>query len=325
MSTFVLIHGAWHGAWCWEKVVPLLEAEGHRVVAPDLPGHGYDQTPLGEVTLQRYADRICEILKSESEPVILVGHSMGGMAITQAAEACPESIEALVYLCAFLPANGESLQYWAEQMGESLVASNMVLSQDQASVTVSNAFIIEAFYGDCDAEDAAVAKSRLQPQAVAPIVAPVSTSEESYGRVRRYYIECLQDRAIPIGMQRAMQDALPCQSVLNMNTSHSPFLSAPQALAANLSSLHPEKRAECNCQPPKQMKDSSQTKKDIMPSIQTGYIDDLIPLSLRPDVLVLLPALAQFPLPRQQIRADTAVRNTTINPIHKPIPGYDHE
>jgi pimeloyl-ACP methyl ester carboxylesterase len=237
MSTFVLIHGAWHGAWCWEKVVALLEAEGHRVVAPDLPGHGSDQTPLSEVTLQGYADRICELLATEAEPVILVGHSMGGMAITQAAEACPERIQALVYLCAFLPSNGESLQYWAEQMGESLVAPNMVLADDQLTATVRDEFILEAFYGDCSSEAAELAKSRLQPQAVAPIVTPVSTSEEKFGRVRRHYIECLQDRAIPIAKQRAMQEALPCQSVLSMNTSHSPFLSTPEVLVASLISL----------------------------------------------------------------------------------------
>jgi pimeloyl-ACP methyl ester carboxylesterase len=215
-------------------VVPLLEAEGHRVVAPDLPGHGNDPTPLSEVSLQRYADRVCQALAAESEPVILVGHSMGGMAITQAAESCPERIQALVYLCAFLPSNGESLHYWAEQMGESLVAPNMVLADDQVSATVSDEFIIEAFYGDCDPGEAALAKSRLQPQAVAPIVTPVSTSEENFGRVKRYYVECLQDRAIPIGMQRAMQGSLPCHSVLTLDSSHSPFLSVPEALADTL-------------------------------------------------------------------------------------------
>jgi pimeloyl-ACP methyl ester carboxylesterase len=237
MSTFVLIHGAWHGAWCWDKVVPVLEAEGHRVIAPDLPGHGSDQLPLSEVTLQGYADRICQILAAEAEPVILVGHSMGGIAITQAAEACPDSIQALVYLSAFLPSSGESLEYWAKQMAESLVAPNMLVAEDQVSVTVSDEIIIDAFYGDCHPEEAQLAKSRLLPQALAPIVSPVTTSEEKFGRVKRYYIECLQDRAIPIGMQRSMYGAVPCQSVLSMNTSHSPFLSVPEVLAASLMSV----------------------------------------------------------------------------------------
>ena len=78
MAIFLLIHGAWHGGWCWRKVVPLLEADGHRALAPDLPGHGKDETPLTEVTLASYSDRICEIAGAQPGPIILVGHSMGG-------------------------------------------------------------------------------------------------------------------------------------------------------------------------------------------------------------------------------------------------------
>ncbi|MBA3922407.1 MAG: alpha/beta fold hydrolase, partial [Nostocaceae cyanobacterium] len=109
MSTCILIHGAWHSSWCWNKVATLLEQAGHKVIAPDLPSHGKDKTPIREVTLQSYTDRICEILTELIEPVILVGHSMGGLVITQVAEQCPDKIEKLVYLCAFLPGNGESL------------------------------------------------------------------------------------------------------------------------------------------------------------------------------------------------------------------------
>lgn len=54
MSTYVLVHGAWHGAWCWKYVTPLLENEGHKVVAPDLPGHGEDKTPIADITLEAY-------------------------------------------------------------------------------------------------------------------------------------------------------------------------------------------------------------------------------------------------------------------------------
>ena len=78
MSTYILIHGAWHGAWCWDKVISLLKKEGHAAVALDLPGHGDDKTPIAEVTLQAYADRVCEVTSAQSEPVILVGHSLGG-------------------------------------------------------------------------------------------------------------------------------------------------------------------------------------------------------------------------------------------------------
>ena len=85
MSTSILVHGAWHGSWCWDKVVPLLEQADHQVQALDLPGHGQDKTPLREVTLATYTNCVCEALDAQTEPVILVGHSPGGLAITQAA------------------------------------------------------------------------------------------------------------------------------------------------------------------------------------------------------------------------------------------------
>ena len=88
MATYVLVHGAWHGAWCWNKVAPLLEAKGHTVVAPDLPGHGDDDTPRAGVTLESYAKKVADVVSAQDEKVILVGHSMGGIAITAGAEWC---------------------------------------------------------------------------------------------------------------------------------------------------------------------------------------------------------------------------------------------
>ena len=78
MSTYVLIHGSWHGGWCWDKTVALLKEAGHQALAPDLPGHGQDKTPVAEITLARFVARVGEILEAQPEPVILVGHSMGG-------------------------------------------------------------------------------------------------------------------------------------------------------------------------------------------------------------------------------------------------------
>src|SRR5688572_25619526 len=121
MSTYVMIHGAWHGGWCWDKVRRRLEDAGHRVVTPDLPGHGDDRTETAAVTLDAYAGRVCEALDAQAEPVILVGHSMGGVIITAAAERRPEKVRALVYLCAFLPGDGDTLMALANQDPSTLV------------------------------------------------------------------------------------------------------------------------------------------------------------------------------------------------------------
>ena len=89
ISTYILVHGAWHGGWCWDKVVPLLEARGHTVLAPDLASLGNDRTPLAEVSLAGWRDQIVDLISAQTEPVILVGHSRGGVVISEIAEKNP--------------------------------------------------------------------------------------------------------------------------------------------------------------------------------------------------------------------------------------------
>lgn len=230
MSTYLLVHGAWHGGWSWRKVVPLLEAKGHRALAPDLPGHGNDRTPMATVTLKSYTDRICEIASQQQEPVILAGHSMGGIVISQAAEYCPEKIKALVYVCAFLPRNGDSLATWASQDRESMVNPSTTEPQSDGTIVVKPEYIREAFYGDCGHEDAAPAQSRLVAQSPAPFATPVQTTAERWGTIPRYYIECARDRAITLGLQREMQKHSPCRQSFSITTDHSPFFSAKEEL-----------------------------------------------------------------------------------------------
>jgi len=226
-----MVHGAWHSGWCWYKIVPLLEAQGHRVLAPDLPGHGDDKIEWRAVTLDSYTNRICEIARAQAEPVILVGHSMGGVAITQAAEDCPERVKALVYLCAFLPRNGESLMTWASQDHESRVNPSTTERKADGTVVFKPEYSREAFYGNCTDEDVALAQSRLVAQPGAPLGTPVKTSLERWGRIPRYYIECERDRAITQMLQREMQRNSLCQQTFSIDTDHSPFLSAPEQLA----------------------------------------------------------------------------------------------
>jgi pimeloyl-ACP methyl ester carboxylesterase len=237
MSTYVLIHGAWHGSWCWDKVVPLLEKEGHNVITPDLPGHGNDKSPIPEISLQAYANRVCEVVDAQSEAVILVGHSMGGIVITQAAEYRPEKIKKLVFLAAFLLKSGEFLLQYAEPDTDSLVLPNLIMAGDESYSTWKEDALKEALYGDCSEDDVTRAKSLLVPQASAPLETPVNTTPHNFGRLPRVYITCNRDRAISPSIQEKMYNNLPCENVINMDTSHSPFLSAPEELVGHLISL----------------------------------------------------------------------------------------
>ncbi len=237
MSTFVLVHGAFVGGWCWEKVVPLLKEAGHDVEAPDLHGHDDDRTPIAEVSLKGCADRISQVLDARPEPVVLVGQSAGGIVISQAAEQRPDKIEMLVYVGAYLLRDGEAVLSAAANDTESLILPNVVMSEDQASATLREDAIKDGLLADCSDEDVERAKSRFEPEAVAPLATPLAITEDNFGRVPRVYIETLQDRAISPSFQKEMYDRLPCQKVISMDTSHWPFYAAPEELAEHLESL----------------------------------------------------------------------------------------
>ena len=234
MSTYLLIHGAWHGAWCWNKVIPLLEKQGHKVIAPDLPGHGKDKTPFKEVSLRSYTDCICEILDALEEPVILVGHSMGGLIMSQVAEYQPDKIKRLIYVAAFVLKNGESILPFIRKDAESLLIHNIIFSKDMSSIGLKEDAIKDVFYGDCSDEDISRAKSLVAPQSFAPIKTRLDITNEKFEQIPRIYIECLNDKAISITMQRKMYAEFSWQDVFTMDSSHSPFFSSPKALVSSL-------------------------------------------------------------------------------------------
>jgi pimeloyl-ACP methyl ester carboxylesterase len=237
MSTYLLIHGAWHGGWCWHKVVARLERAGHRVIAPDLPGLGRDRTAVNRVSLGLWRDYVCGIIDAQPEPVILVGHSRGGVVISEVAEHRPDRIRTLVYLTAFLIRDGECLFDLAQLDHSSLVPANMVMSDDKVSSTMKDGSLRDAFYGECQEDDVALARSLLLPEPTLPLATAVRVTDGNFGRVPRVYIECLRDRAIPPALQRQMHAALPCRQVLALDTDHSPFFSRPDELTRHLLSL----------------------------------------------------------------------------------------
>lgn len=237
MSTFVLVHGAWHGAWAWYKVVPLLESKGHDVVPLDLPAHGTDTTPIEEITLEEYVEHVGEALEAEDESVLLVGHSSGGVIISQTAEEYAEHIDRLVYLSAFLLDDGEALIDYAAADDESVITQHYVLNEDAGYATVADEGIREGFYADCSDADVTLARSLLRPEPLASQVTPVEISTERFGSVPRIYLGCEQDRAITPATQRKMRENLPCEEVRTLEASHSPFLSAPDALAEHLDAI----------------------------------------------------------------------------------------
>lgn len=233
-TTFVLVHSAWLGGWAWEPVASILEKHGHEVIAPDMPGHGKDKTPPSQVTMESYVKTVTDTLDAQPEQVILVGHSLGGIIISQAAENRPDKVKALVYLCAFLLPNGGSFMKATEGVRGSMVLDNLVIAEDKASVTIKEESMHEAFAHDVPADAFARARPMIVPEPTAPLGTALSITEERWGRIPRYYVECLVDKAIPPEVQKGMYTAIPVKKVFSMNASHAPNFSAPEELAEYL-------------------------------------------------------------------------------------------
>jgi pimeloyl-ACP methyl ester carboxylesterase len=236
MARFVLVHGAFSGAWIWGPLMERLRAAGHSAEAFDLPGLGDDQTPVAEVTLDRCVARLSEVLASGPERAIVVGHSMGGVIATQGAARSPERVAALIYAAAFLPKDGQSLLDLTElpEGAGDQVQANIVVEGEPPVAVMPAAASGPALYASCTDEVAAWAVARQRPQPVAPFAAAVSIPRGALDGIARYYVLCKRDRAIPPALQRRMIAENACEHVVELDTDHTPHLSRTKELAEAL-------------------------------------------------------------------------------------------
>ncbi|MGH3672635.1 MAG: alpha/beta fold hydrolase [Pseudonocardiaceae bacterium] len=235
MGTFVLVHGSWHGAWCWERLFPRLQAAGHTVIAVDLPGYGEDHTPVRDITLQAYADKVLAAVDAAEEPVVLVGHSMGGIVISTVAEQRPERIAHLVYLAAFMLPRGVIPLQFVQTTPEFYEASRLlpyqIFEPDEGIHRVASDGVRDSFLNDANDADVAWVIKRLQHDYLAPLGTPVQVSAQRWGSIPRTYIETLHDQAMPIAAQRKMQQLSPGATVHSLATGHSPLITRPDETA----------------------------------------------------------------------------------------------
>jgi pimeloyl-ACP methyl ester carboxylesterase len=230
MKTYVLIHGSWHSAWNWHKVVPLIETAGPRAIAIDLPGMGRDKTPIDQVKMETTVEKICALIDSIPGKVILVGHSKNGIMISQAAEYRPDKIEKLVYLAAYLVPNGKTQKEYSVQDSEGWLKPHVVMNEEGNAHTLRPEIYKEGLYHDCPDDIPELAKILLSHEPVESGITPLQLTEANFGRVPRVYVECTEDRAVTPFIQRKMYTETPCEKVYTLPTGHSPFFSKPKEL-----------------------------------------------------------------------------------------------
>jgi pimeloyl-ACP methyl ester carboxylesterase len=233
--TFILVHGAWQGAWAFDTIVPRLRAAGHDAIAADLPGDGHDATPPGEVDLTRYAEKLTDLIDATSGPIIMLGHSMGGVSASQVSELRAERIALAIYLCAFMLPDGMAvLDFYAKHLEPWMVGAHKRVSYDAAGLTsmIDPTSALEVFYHMSDPAVAAAAAKRLTPQPEGARKSKLRLTPEKYGAIPRIYIEARQDRSVHLPLQRKMQEITGCKAVYGLESDHAPQLSMPDALTA---------------------------------------------------------------------------------------------
>jgi pimeloyl-ACP methyl ester carboxylesterase len=269
----LLLHGAWHGSWCWEPVTTALAAAGHPVLAIDLPGHGL-QAPVPDAYRTQDLDALAtaasplaglsaadcsepavqavRALHAAFGPVVVVGHSLAGVTLGHVGEAVPDLIARLVYLAALAPAPGRTV---FEDAATPAFSDSLFLALPIGDPGSTGAVRInwnspdagyrstarQCFYGDVPDDTADAATRLLSPDAPVRLYSdPAQPTAERWGTVPRTWIRCTLDRAVPVAAQDASIGRLDAVAPgtpfeqHTLETGHSPFLSAPEMLSSVL-------------------------------------------------------------------------------------------
>jgi pimeloyl-ACP methyl ester carboxylesterase len=239
-SPIVLVHGAWQGAYVWDQTKADLIAAGYRVSVVKLPGHGDDTTPAHQVSFQAYVNEVKAAIEAYNEPVILVGHSLGGAVITQTASDIPLKIKKLIYVAGFIPQSGKSVFDYSQMDTASLLGPAIRLSEDQtqAGIVDPEVNLPKIFCQDGTAVQKQYLTERYKTEPTIPLGTPLNYTTEDYDAAgKKYYIYTTADNAITYNFQKQMVTAAGIANTFNINSGHSPFISKPAELTGLLKEI----------------------------------------------------------------------------------------
>ncbi|MGI9421607.1 MAG: alpha/beta fold hydrolase [Hyphomicrobiaceae bacterium] len=232
MTHYVLVHGAWEAAWSWDETRQVLERQGHKVTAIDLPGTAANQRAIAQVTMDSYVQAVADVIRPLDRQVTMVGHSLAGAVISQVAELMPEKIERLIYAAGFLLKDSDSAIEAMQRDPDGEFLPELVFSEDQSSVTAApNVWRDKAFHDVDEAKIANVLPLVDRAQSTEPFAAKVSLSEQRFGSVPKLYIRTSLDKMVSPKLQDVMLGNWNVDEVHFLQSGHFPTLSMPEELA----------------------------------------------------------------------------------------------
>jgi len=222
--TIVLLHGAFEDVHVWDGVASKLTADGYRVLPVDLPGRPSAPMAADKVSVDLYRDTVLKAISAEKQPVVLVGHSFGGITISAVGEAAPAKIKTLIYLAAYLPRNGESLLSLANQDRDSLAGPQLNIDKAKGVASINYAARADLLANDGSEGLRKALPDLVIDEPLGPLGTPVTLTSARFGAVDKVYIHTAQDHVVSPYLQQQMVAATPVRLQFTLNTGHTPFL-----------------------------------------------------------------------------------------------------
>lgn len=234
---FLLVHGAFHGAWCWDKVIPELEALGHCTLAIDLPGHG--QRVGEKATFRSYQEAIVEVIEDGD---IVVGHAdVGGWSIAAAADKVPEKVGRLVWIAAASPVEGKYIMEanpyaLTPNVGLAKFVHRVESDVNGACLEFEEEGLRALMFSDLTEEDKKWACERVCLEPLEPVTTPVSLSAFWEAPIPKSYIMATDDPINTLEFTNLALRRLGLSSCIGILAGHDPFISQPMETAHALES-----------------------------------------------------------------------------------------
>ena len=231
-SHFVLLHGAWHGGWCWEGVMEALKKAGHTAEAPTMPGHNQEDD-RSQIQFTDYVEKIVSVLERQKKPVVLVGHSSAGFLMQSAAPKASGNIARLIFHNAFILPDGKS-QF---DLVPPEVAQGMTMAAKASPdncVPVDEGFVRNMLMGQEPVEKQDALISRLVPQPISIFTTPVNTRDFDSLKIPRTVLFCKDDVSLPPGAYLGMAQGLGEHDLIEMDGGHETLFTNPGVIAEGL-------------------------------------------------------------------------------------------
>ncbi|QMT59156.1 alpha/beta hydrolase [Legionella sp. PC997] len=232
-QTFIFIHGAWHASWCWRRIAKELLSKGHKVLMPDLPGHGINNQLSSSIYFNHYVQSVVSLIQQQPERVTLVGHSMAGLVIAAVAEIIPNAIRELIFVAAYVPQNHKSLFSLAQESESNNLTPFLIIDETLQEIRLQySSNLANIMFNCCRPQDAQKAMVRLQPQPLRPFTEPVPVGAH-YTCIPKRSLVCRNDKVLLLSDQLRMSREVT-DNIVYLDADHAAYYSGVRPIIDEL-------------------------------------------------------------------------------------------